>query len=101
MGDNAQKSKVIRVRFPEEESNKLPLPYVNALFVQSGIDDFFVTIGSLLPPEIKTEDDFEKFSEITAKPLFRFATSKENIKRFIDALQQQYDNQTRATNDEE
>ena len=101
MEDRVQKSKVIKIRFPEEETKELPLSYVNALFVQSGVDDFFVTLGSLVPPEIKTEEEFAKFSELTAKPLFRFATSRENIKRFIDTLQQQYDNQVRSIDDEE
>jgi hypothetical protein len=96
-----QKSKVIQVRFPEEETKELPLPYVNAFFVQSGVDDFFVAIGFITPPEIKTEQDLERFSELTAKPLFRFATSRENIKRFIEALQQQYDNQVQVISDEE
>jgi hypothetical protein len=100
MGDSVQESKAIRIRFPEE-TNELPLPYVNALVVQSGVDDFFITVGSLTPPEIKTEEELEKISELTAKPLFRFATSRENIRRFIDVLQQQYNNQAQAINDEE
>jgi hypothetical protein len=100
MEDNAQKTKIIKIRFPEKDANELPLPYANALFVQSGVDDFFITIGSLLPPDIKTQEEYESFSEVYAKPLFRFATSRENIKRFIEALQQQYDNQTQAANDE-
>lgn len=73
---------------------------MNALFVQTGVDDFFVTIGSLVPPEIKSEGDLEKLAELTAKPLFRFATSRVCMKRFIDALQYQYDNQAEAIDDE-
>jgi hypothetical protein len=100
MEDRVQKSKVVKIKFTEE-ANELPLPYVNALFVNAGVDDFFVTIGSLVPPEIKSEEDLEKFAELTAKPLFRFATSREGMKRFIDALQHQYDNQAQAFGDEE
>jgi len=100
MEDKVQKSKVVKLKFPEE-ANELPLPYVNALFVNAGVDDFFVTIGSLVPPEIKSEGDLEKLSELTAKPLFRFATSRECMKRFIDALQYQYDNQVQAIGDDE
>jgi len=50
MEDRLRKSKVIKIRFLEEETKELPLSYVNALFVQSGVDDFFVTLGSLVPP---------------------------------------------------
>ncbi len=96
-----QKSKVVKITFSDQETENLPLPYANALLVQSGVDDFFVTVGSILPPDIKTEEDLATVSELTAKPLFRFATSRENIKRFIDALQQQYDNQARAIDEEE
>ncbi len=58
------------------EVNELPLPYVNALSVQSGIDDFFVTVGAVVPPEIKSEEDLKSISELVAKPLFRFALSR-------------------------
>lgn len=101
MGDNAQKSKVIRIRFPEQEVKELPLPYINALVVQSGVDDFFITVGSLVPPEVITEEDLEQFSELRAKPLFRFAASRENIKQFIAVLQLQYDKQNQVINHEE
>jgi hypothetical protein len=47
---------IAKLTFPAEEVEKLPLPYVNALSIQSGIDDFFVTIGSVVPPEIKSQE---------------------------------------------
>ena len=100
MADSVREPKAIRIRFPEE-ANELPLPYVNALVVQSGVDDFFITVGSLTPPEIKTEEELERLSELTAKPLFRFAASRENIRRFIETLQQQYNNQARFINSDE
>jgi hypothetical protein len=86
---------IARLTFPDEEVAKLPLPYVNALSVQSGIDDFFVTIGSVVPPEIKSNEDLEKHKEIIAKPLFRFAVSRSSLESFMNALQERYADQIR------
>jgi hypothetical protein len=87
------KSKEVRIRFPEEEKEELSLPYVNALLVRPGVDDFFITLGSLEPPEIRSEEGLAECLELTAKPLFRFAASRENLRRFIDVLQRQYERQ--------
>lgn len=76
------------------EVNELPLPYVNALSVQSGIDDFFVTVGAVVPPEIKSEEDLKSISELVAKPLFRFALSRSSMEQLMATLYEQYHNQT-------
>ncbi|HWS84466.1 MAG TPA: hypothetical protein VN207_09435 [Ktedonobacteraceae bacterium] len=80
MGNSERKSMVAKLKFTDEV-NELPLTYVNALSVQSGVDDFFVTVGAVVPPEINSEEDIKKFSEITAKPLFRFVLSRSNIEQ--------------------
>lgn len=99
MGDREKNFVIARLKFPDEEVEKLPLPYVNALFVQSGVDDFFVTIGSVVPPEIKSEEDLEKHTEITAKPLFRFAVSRSNMESFIAALRERHEEQVQKCDD--
>jgi hypothetical protein len=93
MGDHEKNFIIAKLTFPDEEVEKLPLPYVNALVVLSGVDDFFVTIGSVVPPEIQSDEDLEKHTELTAKPLFRFAVSRSNLESFIATLQERHDDQ--------
>jgi len=95
MTDNTHRPKGIRVTFPDD-TNELSIPHANAIFVQSGIDDFFVTVGVARPPEITSVEDFGKFEVIPAKALFRFGLSRLSMKQFIDVLQNQYDIQTKA-----
>jgi hypothetical protein len=94
MENRESMSAVATIRFTDEV-NELPLPYVNACSVQSGVDDFFVTVGAVVPPEIKSEEDLKKYSEIVAKPLFRFALSRSSIEQLMTTLYEQYQNQTR------
>lgn len=94
MGNHEKTFALATVKFTDEV-NELPLPYVNAVVVQSGVDDFFITIGAVVPPAIKSSEDLKQYSEIEAKPLFRFALSRSNLEEFISTLQEQYANQTR------
>jgi hypothetical protein len=73
------------------------LLYVNAVHVQEGIDDFFVTIGTVIPPKIKSAEDIERYKVVTGKPLFRFAIARSSMESFIVTLQERYTHQGQKT----
>jgi hypothetical protein len=74
---------------------ELPVHYVNAVNIRTGAVEFFVTLGTAMPPEITDIKDLESLDTIKAQPLFRFAMPREVMKNLIELMQRLYDEQAR------
>jgi hypothetical protein len=93
--DIERKTKPINITFPD--ASGMPVLYVNAVKVLPGPSEFFVTLGTVIPPEIRSLSDFENIDHLSAQPLIQFAMSPVTMKQFIDVLTQQYEQFKRAT----
>ncbi len=76
------------------DGEKLPVHYVNAVNVRGGAEEFFITLGTALPPEITDIKDLESLDTIEAQPLFRFAMPRGVMRSVIELMQRLYDQQT-------
>lgn len=85
--------KLIRTTFVGD--SELPVHYVNIVNVRSGVEEFFVTLGTAMPPEITDIKDLESIDTVKAQPLFRFAMSRQVMKDVIELMQRIYDQQTK------
>jgi hypothetical protein len=75
--------------------SQLPVHYINVASVQAGMEEFFVTLGTVMPPEIKDLKDLEDLDTIKAHPLFRFVVTRHTMKQILDVLQAMYEQQTK------
>jgi hypothetical protein len=87
------REKVVKPTF--EGESDLPVHYVNAVNVRSGVEEFFITLGTATPPEITDIKDLESLDTVKAHVLFRFAMSRHIMKDVIGLLQRLYDQQAR------
>ncbi len=85
--------KLVKPVFVGDE--ELTVHYVNVVNVRSGVEEFFVTLGTAMPPEINDIKDLEGLDVVKAHPLFRFAMSRQAMKNVIELMQRIYDEQTR------
>jgi hypothetical protein len=72
----------------------LPLIHINALNLRYAVDEFFFTLGVVLPPEVKDTNELASIERLTAEPVFRFAVSRQVMQRFIDLMVTQFNQQT-------
>lgn len=75
-------------------AENLPTHYVNVINVQSGSEEFFLTLGTAVPVDIINSSDLENIDSINAHPLFRCAISRPVMKQLIDLMTNLYENQT-------
>lgn len=94
--DIPQNLKTFNIVFPPEAAN-LPVHYVNALNITVGPSEFFMTIGTVTPPEVKSLEDLQAIDQVTAQPVLRMAVSPLVMKQFIDLMAQQFEQYTRLT----
>ncbi len=85
--------KQIKTVFVGDEN--LPTHYVNSVNIRSGLEEFFLTFGTAVPPDIKDIKDLEEIESINAHPLFRCVISRSVMKQVIDLITTLYENQTR------
>lgn len=84
--------KVLKAVF--EGDSELPMPYVNIISVRGGAEEFFITLGIAVPPDITDIKDLESIDTVKARGLFRFAMSRHVMKDAIELMQRIYDQQT-------
>lgn len=85
--------KLIKTTFVDDSD--LPIHYVNVVNVRAGLEDFFVILGTVMPPDIADINDLEDLDTLNAHPLFRFAVSRNVMKQILGVMQVVYDQQTR------
>lgn len=84
--------KVVKTVFVGNEN--LATHYVNVVNVQSGLEEFFLTLGTVVPLDIVDSKDLENIESVNAHPLFRCAISRSVMKQLIDLMTNLYENQT-------
>jgi hypothetical protein len=85
--------KLIRATFIGD--SELPVHYVNIVNVRGGSEEFFITLGTAMPPEIADIKDLESIDTVKVHAIFRFAMSRQVMKDVIELMQRIYDQQTK------
>ena len=85
--------KQVKTVFVGDEN--LPTHYVNIVNVRSSLEEFFLTLGTVVPLDITDSKDLENIDSINAHPLFRCAVSRTVMKQLMDLMTNLYENQTR------
>ncbi len=83
--------KQVKTVFVGDEN--LPTHYVNSINIRAGLEEFFLTFGTVLPLEITDIKDLEDINSVNAHALFRCAISKSVMKQLIDLMTNLYENQ--------
>jgi hypothetical protein len=76
-------------------SEQIPTHYVNAINIRPGIEEFFLTLGTITPPDIMPGQSLEDLNFVNANPLFKCAMTRSVMKQAIDAMTAIYDTQTK------
>lgn len=73
----------------------LPTHYVNSVNIRSGMEEFFLTLGTAVPLDITDIKDLEDIDSINAHAVFRCVISRTVMKQVIDLMTALYENQSR------
>ena len=87
----------LNIRFAD--ASNLPIQHVNAIAVNNGSDEFYFTLGVVVPPDQEEIKAAIEAGYVVAQPVFRFAVSRNSMEKFIDLMVQQYDQQTAIINE--
>lgn len=90
--ENQLTPKQVKTVFVGDEH--LPTHYVNSVNIRAGLDEFFLTLGTVLPLDITNVNELEHIDSISAQALFRCAISRPVMKQVIDLMTALYENQT-------
>jgi hypothetical protein len=81
-----------------DDASTLPIHHVNALAVRISADEFFFTLGTVIPPDRGEMEAAVEAGHLVAQPVFRFAVSRETMAKFLVLMVGQYDQQTTLIN---
>jgi hypothetical protein len=76
------------------DASNLPIHHVNALGLRAGSDEFFLILGSVIPPDQAEIAAATEAGHLVAQPVFRFAISRDTMEKFLALMAGQYDQQT-------
>lgn len=76
------------------DASNLPIHHVNALVVRTGSDEFFLTLGVVVPPDQSEMIGIVEAGHLEAQPVFRFALSRDTMEKFLAVMAGQYDEQS-------
>jgi hypothetical protein len=76
------------------DASNLPIHHVNALALRTGVDEFFFTLGVVVPPDQVEAAAAAEAGYLEAQPVFRFAISRDTMEKFLAVMAGQYDQQT-------
>jgi hypothetical protein len=82
----------INVKF--SDTSTLPIQHVNTMGIHSGSDEFFLTLGVVVPPDQGEAAKVLENGYIVAQPIYRFAVSRDTMAKFIEIMEGQYKQQT-------
>jgi hypothetical protein len=71
-------------------ADDLPVQFANAFVAIAGPNAFFVNLGSQIPPELGTDEDFERLKArgyLPVKPIARIALSAQGLDDLIKVLE--------------
>jgi len=86
----------LNIRFADAPN--LPIFHVNALGINSSSDEFFFTLGVVIPPDQTQAAAVREAGYIVAQPIFRCAISRDTMEKFQALMAGQYDEQTKVRN---
>lgn len=90
--DITTKVKAFNIVFSPDAA-ALPVHYANALNIVVGPGEFFMTIGTVTPPEIRSAEDVQALDTVeslTAQAFVRMALSPQAMEQFIALMSQQF-----------
>jgi hypothetical protein len=85
-------SKQLKARFVHESD--IPTLFVNTINVRAGLEEFFLTLGTALPLEIKNDEELKLIDTVEAEPFFRCAVTRSVMRQMIDLMETVYNQQT-------
>jgi hypothetical protein len=88
----AQEQRQLKTRFVE--GSNLPTIFVNTASVNSGLEEFYLTLGTALPIEINDIDQLKHIDAIDAQAFFRCAMTRNTMRQIIDLMEVLYSQQT-------
>jgi hypothetical protein len=74
---------------------QLPTHYVNMVNARAGLEEFFLTFGTVIPLDLAENQNLEDLDSLNAQPLFRCAMPRSVMKQIIDLMTTLYENQTK------
>lgn len=86
----------LNIKFANDPN--LPVQHVNALGVNSSSDEFFITLGVVVPPDVQDMPALLEAGYITAQPVYRFAVSRDNMEKILHLMADQFAQQTMLRN---
>ncbi len=96
MPEEKKTPKQVRLEFTNNP--ELPTLYVNAVSVRVGVEEFFLTLGTAVPLEVKDIKDLENRDTIEAHPYFRCAVTRNVMRQIIDLMEIAYNQQSQQNN---
>lgn len=85
-------SKAIKTNFVGDAD--LVVHYINTVNIRGGLEDFFITLGTVVPLEVTDIKDLDAIDTVNARAIFRFAMPRSVLKQMIDLMQKVYDGQS-------
>lgn len=76
------------------DASHLPIHHVNAMGLRTGSDEFFFTLGVVVPPDQLEAAAATEADHLVAQPVVRFAISRDTMEKFLALMAGQYDQQT-------
>jgi hypothetical protein len=77
------------------DDSNFPIQHVNAMSIHTGSDEFFFTLGVVVPPDKEQAEAAIEAGRLVAEPIFRFAISRNSMEKFLALMAGQYDQQTK------
>lgn len=87
----------LNVKFAD--ASNLPVQHVNAMAINTGSDEFFFTLGVIVPPDQEEMAAVLEVGHVIAQPVYRFAISRDNMEKILALMASQYDQQTVLVNE--
>ncbi len=88
-------SNIKRIKGVFVGDKQLPTHYVNMVNARVGLEEFFLTFGTVLPLDLTEKQSLEDIDSLNAQPLFRCAMPRSVVKQIIDLMTTLYNNQTK------
>jgi hypothetical protein len=95
MSEEKNIPKQLKTNFVGDED--LPVHFVNIANIRAGTEEFYFTLGTVLPLEISDLKELEDIDSVKVRALVRFVLTRNVMKQFIDTMQTVYDQQTKQS----
>lgn len=92
MSEEKKTSKQVKIEFVTD--SELPVLFVNTANVLSGSEEFYITLGTAQPLEVKDAEALENIDTVEAHPYFRFAVTRTTMRQLIDLMENVYKSQS-------